>query len=137
MIKIIYFLKRKPGITHEQFREHYENSHVQLARKYIGHLMISYKRNYPTSIRASRKLGLGPTTAFDFDCITEWTLANEEALEEVYRIFKIPEIGKEFDDDEMRFMDRDALISVVCKEGDVVNTGTGGGHATLERQGRA
>jgi hypothetical protein len=55
----------------------------------------------------------------------------------VYRIFKIPEIGKEFDDDEMRFMDRDALISVVCKEEDVVNTGTGGGHATLARQGRA
>src|SRR4051812_36712285 len=110
MIKVIYFLKRKPGITHEQFREHYENSHVQLARKYLGHLMISYKRNYPTQVRASRSQGLRPAQ-WDFDCITEWILADEAALEEVYRIFKIPEIGKEFDDDERRFMDRDAVIS--------------------------
>src|SRR4051794_32707745 len=40
MFKAIFFLKRKPGISHEQFREHYENSHVKLADKYLGHLMI-------------------------------------------------------------------------------------------------
>ncbi|WP_323809663.1 EthD domain-containing protein [Sphingobium baderi] len=39
MIKIIWLLKRKPGMSKEAFREHYENSHVVLAHKYVGHLL--------------------------------------------------------------------------------------------------
>jgi hypothetical protein len=136
MIKVIYLLKRLPHLTHEQFRTHYENSHVKMAQKYLGHLMISYERNYCTQVRASRSLGRKPA-AFDYDVITEWILPNEEALEEVYRIFKIPEIGKEFYDDEGRFLDRDAVLSITCRDNEVINTGTGGGHGTLERKARA
>jgi hypothetical protein len=136
MIKVLYFLKRIPGITHAQFREHYENSHVKMAQKYLGHLMIGYERNYCTQVRASRSLGRTPA-AWDYDCIAEWLLPNEEALEEVYRIFKDPEIGKEFYDDEGRFLDRDAVLSITCRDHDVINTGTGGGHGTLERKARA
>jgi hypothetical protein len=47
MVKLIFLLKRKPGITPEQFRAHYENSHSRHAQKYIGHLLIGYHRNYP------------------------------------------------------------------------------------------
>src|SRR3982074_2903866 len=46
-VKVIFFLKRKAGLTPQQFRTHYENSHVKLAQKYIGHLVVAYKRNYP------------------------------------------------------------------------------------------
>ena len=48
MYKVMWLLKRKAGISHAQFREHYENSHAKLAHKYIGHLMLEYKRNYKT-----------------------------------------------------------------------------------------
>lgn len=132
MIKAIFLLKRKAGVTHEQFREHYEKSHVKLGQKYLGHLMISYERNYVTQVRGSRSQGRKPV-AWEYDCITEWMLPNAEALEEVYRIFAIPEIGQEFFDDEGRFLDRDAVIVITCQAGDVVNTGTGGGHGILER----
>jgi hypothetical protein len=80
MIKVIYLLKRLPHLTHAQFREHYENSHVKMAQKYLGHLMISYERNYCTQVRSARSLGRKPA-AFDYDVITEWILPNEEALE--------------------------------------------------------
>ena len=136
MFKVIFLLKRKPGITAEQFREHYERSHVKMAQKYLGHLLIGYVRNYVGEARAARSQGQRPLE-FDYDCLTEWTLASEEALEEVYRIFAIPEIGKEFYDDEANFLDRDAVVSIRCRDGDVVNTGTGGGHGTLERHARA
>ena len=133
MIKAIFLLKRKDGITHEQFREHYEKSHAKLGQKYFGHLLISYERNYVTQVRASRSQGLRPAS-FDYDCITEWILRDEAALAAVYDVFKIPEIGKEFFDDEGRFLDRDAVTSIICTDDDVINTGTGGGHGTLERQ---
>ena len=38
-VQVILFLTRKPGLTHEQFREHYENPHAPLARKHMGHLV--------------------------------------------------------------------------------------------------
>src|SRR3546814_14773322 len=47
MIKMLWLLKRKPGMSKEAFREHYENSHVVLAHKYVGHLLEGYHRNYP------------------------------------------------------------------------------------------
>jgi hypothetical protein len=126
MIKAIFFLKRKAGLSHEQFRTHYENSHARLGQKYFGHLLISYTRNYVGQVRRSRSHGLAEAE-WDYDCITEWTLPSQEALEEVYRILADPDIGQVFHEDEDRFLDRDALYSVTCREDDVVNTGTGGG----------
>jgi hypothetical protein len=135
MFKAIFFLKRKAGITHAQFRRHYENSHVKLADKYLGHLMTGYVRNYRTAVRGSRSLGR-QTAQWDYDVITEWTLPNEEALEEIYRLFADPVIGKAFYDDEEHFLDRDATLVIHCKEEDVVDTGTGDGHGTLQLLGR-
>jgi hypothetical protein len=36
MFKVMWLLRRKPGISHAQFKEHYERSHVVMAQKYIG-----------------------------------------------------------------------------------------------------
>ncbi len=135
MFKAIFFLKRKPGITHEQFRQHYESSHVKLADKYLGHLMIGYVRNYRSAVRGSRSLGR-QTAQWDYDVITEWSLANEEALEEIYRLFADPVIGKAFYDDEEHFLDRDATLVIHCKDGDIVNTGVGDGNLTLQMFGK-
>jgi hypothetical protein len=51
MMKVAWLLRRKPGITHEPFRDHYESSHAMLGQGYFGHLITSYTRNYnpPTS----------------------------------------------------------------------------------------
>ncbi|MDE8650994.1 EthD domain-containing protein [Novosphingobium album (ex Liu et al. 2023)] len=46
MQRVFVLLKRKPGMTFEAFREHYENGHALLGEKYFGHLFVSYRRNY-------------------------------------------------------------------------------------------
>ncbi len=132
MIKAIFFLKRKAGLTHEQFRECYE-SHARLGQDWFGHLLVSYERNYVGEVRRSRSHGREQAD-WEYDCITEWVLASEEALEKVYRILRDPEIGQIFYEDEERFLDREALYSVVCREDAVVNTGTGGGHLFHSRE---
>jgi len=136
MIKVIFLLKRKDGVTHAQFREHYENSHAKLGQKYFGHLLTGYVRNYVGEVRTARSLGVQPI-AWGYDCITEFTLLDEKALNELYGLFAHPVIGKEFYDDEGRFLDRDAVVSILCREGEVVDTGPGDGHGTLALMGEA
>lgn len=131
MFKVIWLMKRKKGITHEQFREHYERSHVMLAHKYFGHLWTRYRRNYVKSTFGSGSPapggGMGPIE-WGYDCIAEWVFPNEENYKELFRIAADPIIGKEFFEDEGKFLDRKELI---LAEVEVVDTGTGDGHGTL------
>ena len=125
-VKLIFMLKRKPGVTKEQFREHYEKSHSVLGRKYIGHLLTGYHRNYPVhaSLSPSKQRETGepsPEVDFEWDVITEMRVKDQAAVEEMVKIFNDPEIGPIFVEDEHRFLDRDQVLMLVCDE---MNTGT-------------
>ena len=39
MPQIVMLLKRKPGMTREEFKAHYESGHAQMALRYQVHLM--------------------------------------------------------------------------------------------------
>lgn len=47
MYKVMWLMKRKAHLTHEEFREHFERSHAPMAQKFAGHLFAEYRRNYP------------------------------------------------------------------------------------------
>lgn len=125
MIKIIYFLKRKAGTTPEHFRDHYENSHVKLAKKYIGHLLTAYIRNYPTFalLNPSNIPEGAQPQPYDigYDCITEMHVPDQEAITEITRIFNDPEINPVLVEDELKFLDRDATVMIMV---DVIDDGT-------------
>jgi hypothetical protein len=128
----MWLLKRKKGLTLDQFREHYERNHVVMAQKYIGHLLIEYTRNYKTEtwgggVPTVGGGNFGPME-WEYDCICEWVMPNEEAFDEINRIFADPLIGKEFHDDEEHFLDRESVLLFKCK---VIDTGPGDGHGTL------
>lgn len=122
MAKLIFFLKRKAGITPEQFREHYERSHVRLAQKYIGHLLTGYVRNYP-SFAALDPSNVAPGTQpapYDvgYDAITEMRVKDMAAIEEIGRIFNAPEVQPILKADERKFLDDKATVMIVCDEVD-------------------
>lgn len=125
MAKLIFFLKRKPGITPQQFREHYENSHVRFAQKYIGHLLTGYVRNYPTfaMLDPSNVVPGTEPAPYDtgYDAITEMRVRDAAALEEIGRIFNDPAIQPILKADERKFLDDKATVMIVCDEAD---TGT-------------
>ncbi len=122
MFKVIFLLKRKAGVTHEAFRRHYENSHSRLAQKHLGHLMTRYVRNYPTQVLGGRTAVRGPIE-WEYDVVTEWEVPDEDALNQIYLLFKDPVIGKEFYDDEEPFLDREAVVMIKCQADDVMDTG--------------
>jgi EthD domain len=46
MFRMISLLKRKPGLTHRQFRDHFESRHRQLRESAIAGFALSYERYY-------------------------------------------------------------------------------------------
>ena len=86
-IRQIVMVKRKKGLTPEQFRDGYENSHSRIAVQLFGHLWLSYHRSYLTSGH-NFAAGSETATAEDtgFDAISEYVLRDEAALAEMGRI---------------------------------------------------
>ncbi|MDE8650989.1 EthD domain-containing protein [Novosphingobium album (ex Liu et al. 2023)] len=114
MVTIMWLLRRKPGISFEQFREHYETSHAVLGAKYLGHLLTGYRRNYvlPAETVAAGNPAMSAVLAakgWDYDCIAEWDLRDEAAFAQVIATLSDPAIGKMFHDDEEHFLDRSSV----------------------------
>ena len=125
MYKVLHFIKRKPHLTHEQFKQHFERSHAAMALKFCGHLFTEYRRNYIGIVYTGgdsrqENSGYGPRE-WEWDLISEWILPNEEALHEIYRIMQEPGKDELFHADEDRFIDRTATVTVPC---DVCDVGT-------------
>jgi len=126
MFKVIWLLRRKPGITHEQFRDHYETSHSVIAKKHFGHLMTAYRRNYKTDCWGGGVTGAEEAASFgprewEFDVAAEWEMPDEVAFDEIMRIVSAPEIAPIFYADEEHFLDREATMLIKC---DMRDTGT-------------
>jgi len=104
MIKAISLLKRKPGISLEEFCEHYEQVHVPLAMKHFP--FQRYARNYLAGPDAEQ---LG------FDCITEvWFETMEDC--EAAATFSASKDYKVISDDEEKFMDRSKIVAFIVEE---------------------
>lgn len=104
MYKSIALFRRKPGISHEEFRDYYENRHVPLKMR-IMELpgLVRYVRRYLTPLsdpasEAFRESG--------FDVITEVWFKDKEHFDR-YRLFsQDPEYRRINAEDEDRFLDR-------------------------------
>lgn len=99
MIKTIALIKRKPGMSREDFVRYYEEHHAPLALKHFP-TFRTYVRNYPIAIPGREEP--------DFDCITEFWFDDMEAALKVQEILGDyrTEVGKIFLADEEKFQDR-------------------------------
>ena len=105
MIKAMSLIRRKPGLSREEFARHYEEVHVPLALKHFP--FKRYVRNYVA----------GPDDAAEpgFDCITEvWfeTMEDCQAAAE----FSASDAYSVIAEDEERFMDRSRIVAFLVEE---------------------
>jgi hypothetical protein len=117
MIKLVILLKRKPGLSLEEFRRHYEICHAPLALKYLDHLLLDYRRNYPQ--REFSYLASNSETkesGGSYDAVAEMVVQDSVALEEVYKVLADPAVKAVIAEDEARFLDRDSIRIMVCDE---------------------
>jgi EthD domain len=125
MYKVLHFIKRKPNLTHQQFKLHFERSHAAMALKFCGHLFSQYRRNYIDMVYMGGD-SRAPDSGFglrewQWDLISEWVMPDEESYNEILRIMQLPGIDELFHADEDRFIDRTVTVSVPC---DVADVGT-------------
>jgi uncharacterized protein (TIGR02118 family) len=107
-MKLMALAKRKPGLTFEQFREHYETRHAPLARSLLPQIK-SYVRNYVRHDLSHQSAGPEPSgEGPDFDVVTEFTFETREDYERLMAAYADPVIQRTIAEDEERFLDRAA-----------------------------
>jgi hypothetical protein len=115
-IKRIVMVKRKAGLTPEQFRDGYENSHSRIAVELFGHLWLEYRRNYLTTGNSFEPGPHGTSGGADeigFDAVSEFVLRDEAALAEMGRIAQA-NLAR-IKEDEARWFDQTRCWNVACE----------------------
>lgn len=122
MPKLMMFMKRKQGISFEDFRRHYEQVHIPLVAGWVGHLMTDFKRYYPqqaTNLYVGREdEAEAPVNdgGVDYDAVSIYTIKDEAALQELMQIASNPEFTRAVTADEANFADRGASRQTVTEE---------------------
>jgi uncharacterized protein (TIGR02118 family) len=107
VIKVFGYLKRKPGLSPEEFADYYEHNHVSLVLS-TAFMPSVYKRNYIQRGDAFNIEG----DEIGFDCMTELVFADRDELLAWMTSLGIDEIAR----DEERFIDRAATRAYVVDE---------------------
>lgn len=107
MPSIVLLLKRKPGMTMEEFRHHYETSHAAMAVKYQGHAIADYRRSYIHTQFNLDHFG-EPDGEPLFDAVTVLSFDTDEQFAE-FRRASGPH-REEFLADEFNFLDRAKVV---------------------------
>lgn len=112
MVKLIALLKKKPGMSREDFIAHYELRHAPLAMQLtaMGH---DYRRNYPKTARIE---GRETDSAPEYDVITEVWFEDRRAYEAFAASMKDPQVRAQIVGDEERFLDRSASRIYIVDE---------------------
>lgn len=117
MIKIIGQIRRKPGSTHEAFRDYYEKHHAPLAAQYISQFLVSYERNFIAETHDYAAISRGEVSTLEgFDCLTEMTLENRAALDGMMACLAQPDVRALIEADEEKFIDRSATVAMICEQ---------------------
>lgn len=101
MFKAIVLLKRKPGLTLQQFIDHYENNHAPLGVKYQTK-MVRYLRHF---LHPSPYPLDGSVVEAEYDVLTELWFEDRQAYEEGMVLMMEPEANAVLSEDEVRFLD--------------------------------
>ena len=106
MVKTIALIKKKAGISREEFVKHYEEVHAPLALKHLP-MIKKYVRNHICKNPGSE--------GSDFDCITELWMDSNTDVKKLLE-FVQSEDGKVIRDDEEKFLDRENTKFIMVDE---------------------
>jgi hypothetical protein len=121
MIKLVFLIRRKPGMSPHAFREHYETIHADLALTYIRPYLIDYRRSYPQAgsnflDAVSSGLDIAARAETPYDAITEMWLVDRGAMDAMFKTLADPDVRTVLGEDEARFIDLPSVKMLECVE---------------------
>jgi hypothetical protein len=103
MVRLVALLKRRAGMSMEEFIEYYETQHLVLALPFIRDHAIEHCRRYlipmPNPIGGSR-------VESPYDVITEVAFPDESRLAQAIRSLSSPEVSQLIAGDEKKLFNR-------------------------------
>jgi hypothetical protein len=115
--KLIVLMKRKPGMSIEDFRTYYETKHAVLGGQYFDGLLIDFKRYYPREMVAFPESWVNlqfMDNADGYDAIALYTFKDDNAVARYLELMRQPEIAEALRRDELNFLDRPACRVGFC-----------------------
>lgn len=127
MFKMIGLLKRKAGMSSEEFRDYYETTHRRIGEKYLRNFAVKYMRRYLTPFPNPLT---GETPETDHDVLLEIWYPDRATFETAHARFADEEVLAEISADEERLFDRSKMLFYFIeeRESDLKNTGSPESH---------
>ena len=101
--KILLFLKRRPGMTPDAFRDYYENHHAPLCAKYASGIS-RYMRRF---VMPAPDCATGASEELPFDVITELWFEDEAIFRGTLEYLSKATLPDDVVEDEKQLFDRD------------------------------
>ena len=106
MVKVIAMLKRKDGLTLEEFLRYWQDQHGLLLLKLFPGLQKCVQ-NSPVRLPGGRELQFDGIVELWFDDLESWRKAAD---------FYLGDEGKPIRDDEEKFLDKSKLVFFIAEE---------------------
>jgi len=118
MPMLVGMFKKRADLSHEEFRDYYENHHAPFNVEHFGAFMSGYTRSYVD--HASPYLGIGEGAGAEaerMDVITRIEFIDDAAMEQMFsKAATQPGLGEAIVADEAMFMDRAASRLVIVSD---------------------
>jgi hypothetical protein len=101
--KILYFMKRRPGMSVADFRDYYENHHSKFVQKYMTPAVKRYVRRY---IDAQPNPETGDSSELAYDVITELWFEDEAIFRTMVKYLSTSIMPDDVIADEKNLFDR-------------------------------
>ena len=112
MFKTVCLLKRKPGMSLEDFKDYYETHHKRFGEQYLPKSARFMRRYlYPVTNPMT-----GETPELDYDVITETWFENREDWEAAMAVYAEPALAAEIAEDEEKLFDRTKINFCIVEE---------------------
>jgi uncharacterized protein (TIGR02118 family) len=114
MIKLIFMLKRRPGMSRGEFVEYYESTHARLGERYVPNAK-RYVRRY---LHPLAEPFTGAVKEPDYDVMTELWFDNQAEMDKAMARLGEPDVLAEITRDEEKLFDRPRHRLYIAEEHD-------------------
>jgi hypothetical protein len=111
MYKVVSFLKMREGLSLDQFRDYYENTHVPLILTLAPTPLVYRRRYLPQQNEVTKS-----NNSVNYDVTTELGFADEAAFQAWMTTLFAPGTAETVIADEARFLDRSKTCAYVVEE---------------------